>query len=147
MSVFQRATKVPTFHRRRGAALVELALVLPILIFLVLGCVDFGRFATCYTAVTNAAREGASFGSQHPFTNGTYGIWKQRLTEAIHDEMEGIPGYSEDRLTVSEPTLIASHVDTRVRVEVSYVFEPAIRWPGLPDEMSVSRTAEMPIIR
>ena len=43
----------------RGQALVELALFLPILIVIVMGAVDFGRVFFAYTAVANAAREGA----------------------------------------------------------------------------------------
>lgn len=53
-------------HRRhstgqgeRGAAAVEFALVLPILLVLVLGIVEFGRIFNVQVSVTNAAREGA----------------------------------------------------------------------------------------
>ncbi len=49
-------------RKTHGAALVELAIVLFLLIVIVFGCVDFGRFATTFIAVTNAAREGAEFG-------------------------------------------------------------------------------------
>ncbi|MHB1295731.1 MAG: TadE/TadG family type IV pilus assembly protein [Anaerolineae bacterium] len=42
-----------------GANLVEFALVLPVLLFLLIGVVDFGRGYYTYIAVTNAAREGA----------------------------------------------------------------------------------------
>jgi Flp pilus assembly protein TadG len=47
-------------RRRRGAAAAELAMILPLMLILVLGCVDFGRFAYSYIAVTNAARAGAA---------------------------------------------------------------------------------------
>jgi Flp pilus assembly protein TadG len=43
----------------RGAAAVEFALVLPILIMLLLGIVEFGRIFNVQVSVTNAAREGA----------------------------------------------------------------------------------------
>lgn len=42
-----------------GAELVEFALVLPILLLLVAGIVDFGFLFQRYEVVTNAAREGA----------------------------------------------------------------------------------------
>jgi Flp pilus assembly protein TadG len=54
-----------TFLRRRfrsgerGAELIELALVLPILLILVAGIVDFGFLFQRWEVVTNAAREGA----------------------------------------------------------------------------------------
>ncbi|QUH27009.1 TadE/TadG family type IV pilus assembly protein [Serpentinicella alkaliphila] len=43
----------------RGQALVELALVLPILLLLVFGIVEFGRIFGTYLMVTHGAREGA----------------------------------------------------------------------------------------
>jgi Flp pilus assembly protein TadG len=44
---------------RRGTALLELALVMPILAALLLGVLDFGRMYAEQLAVTAAAREGA----------------------------------------------------------------------------------------
>lgn len=44
--------------RERGAAAVEMALVLPLLILLVGGIIDFGRAFMTQVVVTNAAREG-----------------------------------------------------------------------------------------
>jgi hypothetical protein len=43
----------------RGAELIEFALVLPLLLLLVLGIVDFGFLFQRFEVVTNAAREGA----------------------------------------------------------------------------------------
>ena len=43
----------------RGSQLIEFALVLPLLLLLVLGILDFGLLFQRYEAVTNAAREGA----------------------------------------------------------------------------------------
>jgi Flp pilus assembly protein TadG len=46
-------------HSERGAAAVELALVLPILLLLVFGIVEFGRSYNIQISLTGAAREGA----------------------------------------------------------------------------------------
>ncbi len=46
--------------------MVELALILPILLLIVLGLVEFGRALFIYTVVSNAAREGARYGIVHP---------------------------------------------------------------------------------
>ena len=48
-----------TPRRERGAAAVELAIVLPLLLLLVGGIIDFGRLMFAEVMVTNAAREGA----------------------------------------------------------------------------------------
>ncbi|GAB4056324.1 TadE/TadG family type IV pilus assembly protein [Catellatospora paridis] len=46
-------------RRDRGAAAVEMALVLPILLLLVFGIIDFGRMLSTQIKITEAAREGA----------------------------------------------------------------------------------------
>src|SRR4051812_36652218 len=46
-------------RRERGAAAVEMALVLPLLLLIVGGIIDFGRFFYTQNIVVNAAREGA----------------------------------------------------------------------------------------
>ncbi len=48
-----------SLSRRRGAAMVETALVLPVFLLLVLGIIEFGRALMVANMVTNAAREGA----------------------------------------------------------------------------------------
>jgi hypothetical protein len=48
---------------QRGQALVECALVVPVLLVLVLGIVDFGWALRSWMAVTNSAREGARAGA------------------------------------------------------------------------------------
>jgi len=50
------ARKAP---RDRGAAAVEFALLLPLLMLLVFGIVDFGRALSAQITLTQAAREGA----------------------------------------------------------------------------------------
>lgn len=45
----------------RGQSLVEAALLLPILLLLVLGAMDFGRMFYTKIVLTNAAREGANY--------------------------------------------------------------------------------------
>ena len=43
----------------RGAAAVEMAIVLPVLLFVLMGLVDFGRAYNAQMQLTQAAREGA----------------------------------------------------------------------------------------
>jgi Flp pilus assembly protein TadG len=53
---------------RRGQALVELAIILPVILLLLLGALDFGRVFYAQIAMTNAAKEGALVASR----GGTY---------------------------------------------------------------------------
>lgn len=51
-----------SWRSERGAELIEFAIAVPILLFLISGIVDFGMMFRTYEAVTNAAREGARVG-------------------------------------------------------------------------------------
>ncbi|MBF6606748.1 MAG: pilus assembly protein [Chloroflexi bacterium] len=51
---------------RSGQALVEFALVVPLLFFMMVIIIDFGRALYIQTALQNGAREGARFGIVHP---------------------------------------------------------------------------------
>lgn len=47
----------------RGQAIVESALVMPIVLLLVIGMVELGRVSNAYMAVMHAARHGARYGA------------------------------------------------------------------------------------
>jgi Flp pilus assembly protein TadG len=49
-----------------GSALVEFALVAPILFLLLVGILDLGRAVNAYVTVSNAAREGSHYAALHP---------------------------------------------------------------------------------
>lgn len=62
--------------RRRGIALVELALVVPFLLILVFGMVDFGRFLISRNKITNLSREAANLASREtPFLDTLHAIF------------------------------------------------------------------------
>lgn len=46
-------------HESRGASMVEFALVLPVLVLLLFGVIEFTRAYNAKTSMTHAAREGA----------------------------------------------------------------------------------------
>lgn len=55
-----------------GGALVELALVLPVLILVFVGTIDFGRVFYTSQALTDAARAGAQYGSRSPAASADF---------------------------------------------------------------------------
>lgn len=54
--------RLARLRREAGAELVEFALVLPLLLFVMVGIFDFGFLFRDYGVITNAAREGARIG-------------------------------------------------------------------------------------
>ncbi len=57
-------------HFKKGQAIVETALLFPLLCLLVLGSADLGRVFYYSMEVTNATREGARYGSAYDPVNG-----------------------------------------------------------------------------
>jgi Flp pilus assembly protein TadG len=57
------------FVSQKGAALVEFALVLPILLVLVFGIIEFGVMLFDKAVITNASREGARAGIVYSYPN------------------------------------------------------------------------------
>jgi len=56
---FARALRSRPGRRQRGDAIVELALLVPILVLMLCGVLELGRVVDAWIVVNNAAREGA----------------------------------------------------------------------------------------
>jgi Flp pilus assembly protein TadG len=52
-------TRKPRWHSERGAELIEMVVVLPLLLLVMFGIIDFGFMFQRYVVLTNAAMEGA----------------------------------------------------------------------------------------
>ena len=125
---------------RGGAAAVELAMVLPLLILLALGCVDFGRFAYYSIAVQNAARTGAEYAIMNPYPTSDPTAWTSAVQAAAVDEMTNQTGYDAGALSV------ASSVSFEMSTGLPYItvtttytgFATAINWPGIPQNPTLS---------
>jgi Flp pilus assembly protein TadG len=65
-SLRQLVRRVGSPRSMKGQALVEFALIVPLLLLLILIIIDFGRAFYIQTALQNGAREGARFGTIHP---------------------------------------------------------------------------------
>ena len=71
----------------KGQAMVEFALVLPILLCLLCGILDFGWLYYNQITLNNAAREGARYAVIHYDPSGD---WKNEAELRMTDSMEGV---------------------------------------------------------
>jgi len=128
---------MPRRAQVRGQSLIEFALVLPLLILILLGILDLGRAFSAYIVITNAARDGAYYGTMHAAE--TSAIKQRVLTEANGS------GITITAANVSVSTTGA--VGTPIRVTVTHDF--ALLTSFLPGVTSVHMTskAEMMIVR
>ena len=74
-----------------GAALVEFALVLPLLMMIVLGMVSAGISYNRKITMTHAAREAARYGATLPVTiPGTLDLWLADVYQRVEDDATGV---------------------------------------------------------
>jgi Flp pilus assembly protein TadG len=123
----------------RGTALVEFALVLPLLLVLVMGIIDFGRAFQTVVTLTNAAREGARLGA----TGASASDIQSRVVSTA-----GVP-ISAGNVTV---TNAQGTTGQSVTVRVNYTFQlitplgPLVRMLGgssINNTIPLSATADM----
>ncbi len=137
------------WKRERGQSLVELAIMLPILLIILLGVVDFGRVFYAYVTITNASREGARYGSLHSgapigdIRNQVRQEAQPLLDEALDDDIPVEPQCWPD----CDP-----HADT-ITVTVQFDFAtlffgnlPLVKeWFPADGKIPIRRQAEMPV--
>jgi Flp pilus assembly protein TadG len=122
-------------RRERGAAAVEMALVLPLLIMLLGGIVDYGRYFWTQVQLTNAAREGARAG----ITGVTTAEVTARINTAAQPGL--ISGWQAPQLfgnCVSTPS-----GDYRVVTGATFRFFFAGVLPGVPTTTTIQSSATM----
>lgn len=93
--------------RRSGVAVVEMAIVLPLLLTLALACTDLGRVIHVYITLCNANRCGAEYGSRHNFSDFTQATREAEVRQIIREEMEGLNNFDSGNLV----TTIVTSVD------------------------------------
>jgi Flp pilus assembly protein TadG len=123
--------------RNRGAAAIEFACTLPLLLLLALGACDFGRITYYHQYVTAAAATGAVRGATQQFTEFAQGVWQESVEESVVEAMSQIPEFDAGELVVDITTTAGSNGLVLVNVDVSYPFRTAVSWPLLPNEITL----------
>jgi Flp pilus assembly protein TadG len=70
-----------------GQAVVEFALILPVLVLITMGILDLGRVFYTYEALANAAREGARYCALHP---GEVANTQLQVTREVNGKVTGV---------------------------------------------------------
>jgi len=123
--------------RRRGGAATELAVWLPLLVFVLIVAIDFCRLFFDYTIITNAARNGALWASdslapsKSPYTTVQ--------DAALADANNLNPALTAANVTLSTGTVGGYQ---EVRVTVQYQFNMISTYLGFSN-VNLSRTVWM----
>ena len=128
-------------RRQRGQSLVETAIVVPILLLLLAAAIDFGRVFDAYIVLTNAAREGARWGSVKP------SLTEADVKQFVVDDVlgSGTNLTQMELFTATNVTVVGQAAESNVvKVTVWYEFD---LWfgglIGIP-RLRLTKVAEMP---
>lgn len=143
-----------------GQSMAEVALLAPLLLAMLMGAIEVGRYAYISILVSNAAHAGALYASQGPQPAGNL----PGITMAADEDFQS-NGQDTSALTVSSsaacacdsqgtlvsepcdpatpPTCSSGHWIAMISVKASATFQPLFKYPGVPDKLSVSRTSTM----
>jgi len=119
--------------RRRadeGSAAVEFALVLPLLLLLVVGMLDFGITYNHWISLTNLAHEGARLAAVGPATSGDV------------KTMAAAYGLDSSKVTASVASASGGSLGKYWTVTVQYPYQLTIPWWGT-DGGVITATARM----
>jgi Flp pilus assembly protein TadG len=141
------------FHRplkrsQQGSSLVEFVLVFLMLFFFFVGVYDAGFYMYAAIAVQDATRVAALYTSDSSTSGDSAGACQYVLAE-----LQSLPNYAQApancgslpvQLTIAS---IASGPDgnSTTQVTLSYQTVPLIAIPGLPGQLTITRTAQMRI--
>ena len=141
----------PTIQRKRrerGAALIEMALTLPLLLLLSIGIFEFGRAFQHWQVLTNATREGARVATLP-------GVTDDAVTSRVRTYLEAgsLTGFASNLVMITRDGEISIGATTASAstVTVNYPFEFIVLQPiarmvvggsdvGAPITMTVSAT-------
>lgn len=156
-----------------GQALIEFALLLPIVLTLALGIIEAGRYAYIGILIGNAARAGAAYGAQsksqsvdttgiqsaaqYDFAGATSGttktngqlVSKLTVTSSVACGCDSTGTITAAGCTTASNPTAGKCVSGRwvvvLSVTASGSFNGLFNYPGVPNPFVVSRTASLPV--
>jgi Flp pilus assembly protein TadG len=128
----------PPQSDRRGSVAVELAVLLPLLMFLAVIGVDYARIFSRAIVIESASRNACYWAAQHP-------------DKAIDDAgitavaMRDLTEFTTGGVTPTVTVLRYTGTDTfqHVKVTVTVTFNTVTNYPGVPSSTALSRSTDM----
>jgi Flp pilus assembly protein TadG len=160
IKMYPKKQKKSGYHAQ---AMVEFAIVMPLLLALLIGILEFGRMVFIYTAATNASREAVRFASAIGFSDTTY-YRKYQYCSAIRDVAKRYGfllnlqdsdiaiaydhGPGTTAITnkcapgmINDPTIVIVMGSDRVKVTVTANYSPMVRFLPISSRAFVSSSS------
>lgn len=145
------------FRSQSGASLVEFALLAPVMIFLLVGIVEIGRYTFFAILAANAARAGAQYGS----TNLTTAADSTGMISAAEQDGQNLSQWPKDttatslcsvngaapaKCVLSSSGQPPSGTIYYVQVVVTGTFNTLLHYPGIPTGVPITGSATMRVV-
>ena len=149
----------------RGGVIAEFAIVLPVALLLLLGAVDFGRVWMLATATANAAQAGAQYGAQSvQLSADVTGMRTAAINDLTASTIIAASNPGENGIEITDFVITPERycecsngtkitctnkcgggtnpmVFVRVRIDTN--FDTLFDYPGIPNQVQISRAAVM----
>ena len=135
---------------RRGASLLEMAFLVPVLMLLLVAVIDFGRAYYLTIELANAAEAGALYGANNP--GDTTGMQNAATTDA--PDVPGITATATMGCECSDGTSAQSpcpataptcsvNVVNFVQVTTTATYNTLFHYPGIPSSFALTGKSKM----
>jgi Flp pilus assembly protein TadG len=140
-----------------GTSMIEFAILAPVIIFLLVGTIEIGRFAYFAILAANAARAGAQYGAQDLIS----AYDDADITSAAIQDGQNLPNWTSNGGSIKvnqlcavsggAPSTCESGAGTGpptntiyyVQVQVTGVFNTLLNYPGIPNGLHISGSSMM----
>jgi hypothetical protein len=131
--------------RAGGTAATEFVIVLPMMLLVVLGCLDLGRAVQHYSVMSNAAAAGAQRAAMSRFYQPyTRAAWEAQVRDTVEEELASLPvPLSAFEIRIATDVVAPSddgHQQQslpRITVSIDFDFPTTFRWPGFPQPLAL----------
>jgi Flp pilus assembly protein TadG len=132
-----------------GSSLLELSLILPMLVLILVGAVDFGKAYYLAIEISSAAEAGALYGTQN--TADTSGMQAAAVMDAA--DVPGLAAVATRGCECSDGSGVVANCSSTptcnvnvvnfVQVNTSAGYTPIFRYPGLPASITLTGYSRM----
>lgn len=126
---------------KRGVAMTELAILMPLLVLLCLVAADLGRGCQCGIALANATRVGAEYGATRHYDAANAADFENRVTTAAREEFWSQCGLNPAELQITCKVTTSSDGLHQCKVSGIYPFRLLLQWPTMPSSILLVRTS------
>jgi Flp pilus assembly protein TadG len=138
-----------------GQSILEMALVLPILLLLLVGTIEIGRFAYYSILVASAARAGAQYGAQNLATaadktgiqtaalNDGQNVTGLTVPTATIQQLCGCNGSSLSTTCPATGCAKPEHPLVYIQVQAQGTFSSLFSYPGIPASITINSMEKM----